>query len=100
MTDSYLKLAQNVFPYGWGKEREFFDCVHFKDREEVAVAFALFVIDDLNYYADTFRITPTNWYCTLNRKEHDNKASCCGYADSVVKCKSGRFYFIGYNYGH
>lgn len=96
--DSYVKFANSVF-------RDYFNAplfanVHAKDREEVAVDFAIMVADDLDNYADSFRVTPTCNLGIANRDEHDAKQTCCGRCDRIVRCRSGRNYFIGFNYGH
>lgn len=96
--DSYVKFAKDVF--GNYLEHPLFSCVHPTDKEEVAVKFATFVAADLDYYADTFRITHTKDGAFNNLKEHQKKQGCCGCAESLVKCKSGSKYFIGYNFGH
>ena len=96
--DSYIKFAKDVF-YDY-TTTPLFEVVHYNDREEVAVAFAMMVADDLDNYADSYRVTPTKDGMFHNRKEHEKKQSCCGQFDTVVKCKSERMYFIGYNFGH
>lgn len=96
--DPFVSFAEDVFGKNF-KESLLFREVHPGDREDLAVEFARFVADELDNYADTFRITRTS-DGVQNRSVHESKRSCCGCFDTLVVCSSGRKYFIGFNYGH
>lgn len=99
VTDSYIKLVKSVFGERPMKDEVFAD-VHNDDFMEVAVAFATFVAPEFDNRADSFRITPTDAEHQLNKAEHEAKQTCCGCAETSVKTAGGRYYFMGYNYGH
>ena len=97
--DSYVKYAKSV----WGTDRygrigrydTLFSMVHKSDVEEMAVALALLVTN--LEYSDRYRIYPM-----YKSKEYWNyaNAGCCGSANLSYRCKSGRAYLYGCNYGH
>lgn len=92
--DAYLKYVNDFFGPQWAQSA-LFENVHHKDKEEVAVAFAV-AVSHL-YRADNYRIFPV-----AKTKEYWEQArkGCCGAFDSQVKCRSNRIYWIGCNYGH
>lgn len=91
--DSYDKYIKDFLDrYGCD---HLFDCVHRRDRAEVICAFAIEITHSPR--ADNFRVYPLNR--TREYYKQANKG-CCGRFDSQVKCKSGRIYWIGCNYGH
>lgn len=96
--DSYSKWADQVLGVdhvsgvcGTGYLKH----VHPNDIDEVKVQFAL-LIHDLEY-VDNFRVFPLSM--TKEYKERYNMG-CCGYVDTQIKCRSGRIYWAGANYGH
>lgn len=98
MTDSYIKLANDLF--GGIRATPLFESVARSDLNEVTVGFALFVLPYIEDHADAFRVTPTDSYSVRNLAKHQAKQTCCGQRDSAIRCRSGRHYLIGFNYGH
>ena len=93
--DSYVKFANSFF--GDISQVTAFADLKPQDKEEVLVALSIMMAD--LQYADNARVTFT-YGGTHNWKKHVAKQSCCGQVDSVVRCRSGRQYFIGCNFGH
>jgi hypothetical protein len=69
--------------------------VHKDDIEEMSIALALMVTHE--EYSDRYRIYPVSK--TKEYWEFANKG-CCGSDNCQYKCKSGRLYWYGCNYGH
>lgn len=89
--DSYQKYTRDMLAgYNWHFHR-----VKQQDLDEVQVSFAM-MLSDLEY-TDNFRIYPL--YQKQEFYEQAEKG-CCGSINRYVKCKSGRIYLIGCNYGH
>lgn len=90
--DSFEKYAEDVFA-GYGDH--LFSCVRESDLSEVKVDVAIYIsfLDRV----DNLRVYPLNqksdFYAQAER-------GCCGSWNSQVKCRSGRFYWVGCNYGH
>lgn len=87
--DSYDKYIEDLL--GTGD----FANVHPKDQDEIKQVFALST-DTLDYVTDV-RVFP------LKDKEKFNAIrdrGCCGSWNSQYKCRSGRIYLLGCNYGH
>lgn len=90
--DSFDKYARDFYAGGGGGA---FGRVHPEDLEQVKVAFAIQVSHLAG--ADNFRIYPLRdrdaFYAQAAR-------GCCGEWNSQIKCRSGRIYWVGCNYGH
>lgn len=97
--DSYEKFAKSVWGtdrYGRiGRSQTLFDKVHKDDLDEIAVAMALLVTD--LEYSDRYRVYP--FHMSKEYWKYAN-AGCCGSANLTYRCKSGRVYLYGCNYGH
>jgi hypothetical protein len=102
--DSYEKASLgfwNVSSFKELKEHSFFEndfnFVPYKDRVEVAVWLATYILKNQDEFVDSLRIFPVGM-----EKEYKNylKKCCCGFFDMRVKVDSGNYYYIGYNYGH
>lgn len=65
------------------------DCV----KEAIFRAFP--DIDNEYEYNDNHRV-----YHISQRKKFDQTQTCCGHCEISIKCKSGRVYLYGFNYGH
>lgn len=51
-------------------------------------------------FADNLRIAWVGSRSELAQYDDIRSSGCCGYFDQELKCKSGRIYQIGFNYGH
>jgi hypothetical protein len=56
--------------------------------------------DDSYEFADNLRIAWVGSPEEIEHYEERRNNGCCGYFDEELKCKSGRIYQIGFNYGH
>lgn len=90
--DSYTKYAEDF----WSEyPSAVLQHVTPEDIAEVKLNFAL--LASQYERADSFRILPLS-----RKKEFDELASkgCCGSFTTQIKCKSGRIYWAGFNWGH
>lgn len=88
--DKYIRDFLNIYCC-----EHLFDCVHKEDKDEVMQAFVVEITH--RPCANNFRVYPLSRAVEYYR--HANRG-CCGSFNSQVKCKSGRIYWIGCNYGH
>jgi len=93
--DSYKKYSDDFWSKVSGNASSCLQEVAPSDLEEVKLSFALMVAAYEN--PDNFRIYPLP-----KKKEFDAQKAkgCCGSFDTQIKCKSGRIYWAGFNWGH
>jgi len=94
-TDSYEKYA--IDKIGYLLDDEMMQAIPMEDRLEILVALSIAMLD--TEYEDNFRIFP-NTYNGHKQYTKIKNEGCCGFFDSQMRCKSGKSYLYGFNYGH